>query len=82
MIVVGHSVTTVFSVLLTQSDGDSAVTPSSRAQKIARAKWEFLFGGSAGESRSRRGGRTEHNQQRRSVNEPLQELRLIHLVSD
>ncbi|XP_029282472.1 uncharacterized protein LOC115004882 [Cottoperca gobio] len=36
-----------------QSDGGSAsiATPSSRSQKIARAKWEFLFGGQTEESR-------------------------------
>ncbi|XP_054456683.1 PH and SEC7 domain-containing protein 1-like [Anoplopoma fimbria] len=34
-----------------QSDGGSTTTPSSRSQKIARAKWEFLFGGQAEESR-------------------------------
>ncbi|XP_044228782.1 uncharacterized protein psda isoform X2 [Thunnus albacares] len=27
-----------------QSDGGSAANPSSRSQKIARAKWDFLFG--------------------------------------
>ncbi|XP_044069843.1 uncharacterized protein LOC122884250 [Siniperca chuatsi] len=34
-----------------QSDGGSATTPSLRSQKIARAKWEFLFGGQTEESR-------------------------------
>ncbi|XP_078016990.1 uncharacterized protein psda isoform X2 [Epinephelus lanceolatus] len=34
-----------------QSDGGSTTTPSSRSQKIARAKWEFLFGGQTEESR-------------------------------
>ncbi|XP_068590549.1 PH and SEC7 domain-containing protein 1 isoform X1 [Cebidichthys violaceus] len=33
-----------------QSDGGSSTTPSSRSQKIARAKWEFLFGGQTEES--------------------------------
>ncbi|XP_051251727.1 uncharacterized protein LOC127361270 isoform X2 [Dicentrarchus labrax] len=34
-----------------QSDGGSVTTPSSRSQKIAQAKWEFLFGGQTKESR-------------------------------
>ncbi|KAK2921565.1 hypothetical protein Q8A73_001050 [Channa argus] len=33
-----------------QSDGGSATTQSSRSQKIARAKWEFLFGGQTEEN--------------------------------
>ncbi|CAJ1066656.1 uncharacterized protein LOC126406777 [Xyrichtys novacula] len=33
-----------------QSESGSASTPSSRSQKIAQAKWEFLFGGGTGES--------------------------------
>ncbi|XP_075902108.1 uncharacterized protein LOC142901470 [Nelusetta ayraudi] len=38
-----------------KSDGGATVVaPPTRSQKIARAKWEFLFGGPAGESRSRR----------------------------
>ncbi len=32
-----------------QSDGGSTTTPSSRSQKIAQAKWEFLFGGQSEE---------------------------------
>ncbi|KAK2824709.1 hypothetical protein Q5P01_021884 [Channa striata] len=35
-----------------QSDGGSATTQSLRSQKIARAKWEFLFGGQTEESHS------------------------------
>ncbi|XP_070832949.1 uncharacterized protein psda isoform X1 [Chaetodon trifascialis] len=34
-----------------QSDGGSATIPSSRSQKIAQAKWDFLFGGQTEESR-------------------------------
>ncbi|XP_018517696.1 PH and SEC7 domain-containing protein 1 isoform X2 [Lates calcarifer] len=34
-----------------QSDSGSATTPSLRSQKIARAKWEFLFGSQTEESR-------------------------------
>ncbi|KAI3362866.1 hypothetical protein L3Q82_001908 [Scortum barcoo] len=34
-----------------QLDSGSATTPSSRSQKIARAKWEFLFGGQTEESK-------------------------------
>lgn len=41
--------------LLMQSDGGSATTPSLRSQKIARAKWEFLFGGQTEESRRSKG---------------------------
>ncbi|XP_041866800.1 uncharacterized protein LOC121655934 [Melanotaenia boesemani] len=37
-----------------QSDSGSASTPSSRSQKIARAKWEFLFGGQRKESSCRK----------------------------
>uniref|UniRef100_A0A3Q3JDM7 SEC7 domain-containing protein n=2 Tax=Monopterus albus TaxID=43700 RepID=A0A3Q3JDM7_MONAL len=33
-----------------QSDGGPAATPSSRSQKIARAKWDFLFGDQTEES--------------------------------
>ncbi|KAK5854425.1 hypothetical protein PBY51_015495 [Eleginops maclovinus] len=36
-----------------QSDGSTA-TPSSRSQKIAQAKWDFLFGGPTEESRCRK----------------------------
>ncbi|XP_069394158.1 uncharacterized protein psda isoform X2 [Paralichthys olivaceus] len=37
-----------------QSDSGSASTPSSRSQKIAQAKWEFLFGGQREEARCRK----------------------------
>ncbi|KAK1905648.1 PH and SEC7 domain containing protein 1 [Dissostichus eleginoides] len=33
-----------------QSDGSSTATPSSRSQRIAQAKWDFLFGGPPEES--------------------------------
>ncbi|XP_033971383.1 uncharacterized protein LOC117470675, partial [Trematomus bernacchii] len=36
-----------------QSDGSSTATPSSRSQRIAQAKWDFLFGGPPEESRCR-----------------------------
>ncbi|XP_061823278.1 uncharacterized protein psda isoform X1 [Nerophis lumbriciformis] len=39
-----------------KSDGSSAVSPSSRSQKIAQAKWDFLFGQqSLAEARSNKG---------------------------
>lgn len=37
-------------VVFLQSDGSAETTPS-RSQKIARAKWEFLFGGQREENR-------------------------------
>ena len=45
----------LFLVALLQSEGSSATTPSLRSQKIAQAKWEFLFGGPTGESRCQKG---------------------------
>lgn len=44
----------MFSLFL-QSDSSSAATPSSRSQKIAQAKWEFLFGGKKEETRCSKG---------------------------
>lgn len=44
----------MISVLL-QLDGSLTETPPSRSQKIARAKWEFLFGGRTEESGCRKG---------------------------
>ncbi|XP_054654581.1 PH and SEC7 domain-containing protein 1 isoform X2 [Dunckerocampus dactyliophorus] len=38
-----------------KSDGSSAVSPSSRSQKIAQAKWDFLFGQQTQEARSNKG---------------------------
>ncbi|XP_024153335.1 PH and SEC7 domain-containing protein 1 isoform X2 [Oryzias melastigma] len=37
-----------------QTGGDTASIPPSRSQKIARAKWEFLFGGKSEDSRCRK----------------------------
>lgn len=41
--------------VLPQLDGSSTETPPSRSQKIAQAKWEFLFGGQVEESGCRKG---------------------------
>lgn len=41
--------------LLLQLDGGSDTSPSSRSQRIARAKWEFLFGGQGEDSHRTKG---------------------------